>query len=56
MNLYTTVFATGQALGPVFAGALADMTSLSVAMWAAAAILALGSVLVLFDSKLARAP
>ncbi len=47
MSLMTLIFAAGQGLGPVLAGALADASSLSWAMGASSAVLALGAALAL---------
>lgn len=43
MNLFTVVFALGQALGPIAAGWLADQAGLNAAMAAGAAVLLLGA-------------
>jgi predicted MFS family arabinose efflux permease len=47
MSLMTLIFAAGQGLGPVLAGALADASSLSLAMGASSAVLALAAALAL---------
>ncbi len=43
MNLFTLVFALGQAVGPIAAGYIADHTGLNTAMLAGAAVLVLGA-------------
>jgi predicted MFS family arabinose efflux permease len=43
MNLFTLVFALGQALGPIAAGAIADAAGLNAAMAAGAAVLVVGA-------------
>jgi predicted MFS family arabinose efflux permease len=49
MNLFTMIFAIGQAAGPVLAGGLADRFGLNTAMLAAAAVLLAGSAIVLLQ-------
>jgi predicted MFS family arabinose efflux permease len=55
MNLYTMVFALGQAVGPVLAGALADVMGLNWAMVAAAVVMLLSAALVLLDKPVPEA-
>lgn len=53
--LFTTVFALGQTLGPVLAGAVSDLTgTLAVGMAAAGAVLLLAALLALRQPALAR--
>lgn len=51
MALFTTVFAVGQALGPLLSGALADRHGLASTLWPGAALLALASVLPLLPLR-----
>jgi predicted MFS family arabinose efflux permease len=51
MNLFTLVFALGQAAGPIAAGWLADTAGLNAAMAAGAAVLVLGAGVALLQRR-----
>jgi predicted MFS family arabinose efflux permease len=51
MNLFTLVFALGQAIGPIAAGGLADTFGLNTAMAAGAAVLVLGAGVALLQRR-----
>jgi predicted MFS family arabinose efflux permease len=51
MNLFTLVFALGQAIGPIAAGGLADAFGLNTAMAAGAAVLVLGAGVALLQRR-----
>jgi predicted MFS family arabinose efflux permease len=51
MNLFTLVFALGQAIGPIGAGWIADHAGLNTAMAAGAAVLVLGAGVVLMQRR-----
>ena len=51
MNLFTMIFAVGQAVGPVMAGAIADSYSLDVAMTFGFVLLICSAGLALIQSK-----
>jgi MFS family permease len=51
MNLFTLVFALGQAIGPIAAGGLADTFGLNTAMAAGAAVLVFGAGVALLQRR-----
>jgi MFS family permease len=50
MSLMTLVFAIGQGISPVLAGALADSTSMNAAMGASVAVLIIAAVLAVMQT------